>query len=72
MCKYDGHAYMLREDLVHVQSGFNHLLVLHKVVLHVSERRQEHGLQQDLVASCNRQQIQIGRLYKCNMMAPVL
>lgn len=38
-------------DLVHVQSCLNHLLVLDKVTLQISERREERCLQQDLVAS---------------------
>lgn len=41
------------KDLVHVQRGFDHLLVLNKVRLQVSERRDERRIQQNLVATCN-------------------
>lgn len=45
----EGNAHV--NNLVHVQSGFDHLLVLGEVCLQVSERRDKHGLQQNLEAS---------------------
>ena len=42
-----------RSDLVHVQSGFDHLLIFDEVGEQVPERGDEHGLQQNLVAACN-------------------
>lgn len=43
----------MKVNLVHIQSGFNHLLILGEIILQVSEGRNEHGFQQDLEVACN-------------------
>lgn len=39
------------KDLVHIQRRLNHLLILSEVILQISERGEEHRLQQNLVAT---------------------